>query len=1736
MALAAGVALCATVWGQPTTISDGLTIPVAATGSPAGSYSLSGFETVNLYNGNLNVNVPILKVGGRGEAAYTISVPVTYLNTWTIFKGTDPGSGSYTYAPSQGYSQVAMDPYSPGIITVNTQFSGTLNCNQSQYPGINSTSTLTTLSFIRPDGTTTDLVDQQTGGAVLGDGGCVAQGPSRGNVFQSRDGSDLTFIADSTIYDSLIKPQSPTPAGPGTLIFKDGMRYRYLQNSAADAVLLAWIRDRNGNQITFNYDSNGFISEIADSLNRIITITRSQTAAQETDTIQYQGPGGTPETITINKPGSGSTPTTCLAPGYSQETMDQLFGTYNSGVGTAPNLCPVSSIALPNSQEYQFAYDSFGEVAQITLPTGGVIKYTWGAGPTNNPTDPDEGASVVLLDPYGQAYLYRRVLSRDVYPNGTTLEQHAVYAGTSTIVQGAYPTTVVTVDHYGADTLQLAHEKHSFYGAGGLKTSCGNTAWYPAWNDGKEYQTDEATTSSGSTLRSTAQAWANGYCAPGDTCLGTQLSTTFPACPMSADPSQGATNPFVSQVQTTLSDTGQVSLQTYQYDGYSNKTHMYEYDYGTGALLRHTYTTYVTGNGYDTITGTGASETHLPGLVSEQKVYNGSGTQVADTQYCYDQQTGANCLAATGLAGVSNPSGWTDPSNPQRGNVATIARLTSGSTYTQNSASYDLTGNVISTTDGNGNVTTYSYTDSFSTTDSSSNASNTLTNSALASWIFTPPCTSNCIANAFLTTITNPLSQEQTASYDYYIGKPTQVTDVANNVSTNYLFVDSSKNADPLGRLKSVGYPDGGSVAYTYSDSSNTITTTTALTAVADPCSATGQQESSSVVYDGLGRTVQAIKMEVVNGVSGQQAAVQTNFDGLGRAYQVSNPYTYPGSPSSWTTTAYDGLSRVVQVTDPDGSASYTGYAGNATTVVDEAGKWRQTTTDAAGRITQVVEDPAASVITATGTLTNAAVPPAISLLQYTTTYAYDAIDDLVGVSQSSQSRTFAYDAAKRLICAQNPESSAASTSCASLPASGVDRYTYDANGNLATHTDANGVTTSSYYDKLNRVIQKTYNDSVTPTAYYCYDGGTTGANCAGAPAAGAYSQRRLTWENNGNSSNSFAYDKMGRVSAHTQKTPNVPYSFQYKYNLGGELAWEQYPSGRQVTSCYDVAGRPTTVAGNLAGVNTNYSTQAWYGLDGQMTSASLNNGLLTETRAYSPDRLQLTSIQATTSSTSLGMGFTYGSSPHNNGNLQSQTITTSQVTHYQTYTYDAANRLAGVQETEPQLPNGVAAQALSMGFGYDAYGNQWTSSSSPAVGPATPTSPSQLNTANNRLAMSGEQYDTAGHLIQDAYLGTLKYYAGGQQYTVTNGGNVAAYYYDPAGRRVQKTLTGSTAGTVTYVYDAAGQLTAEYSTMAEADLGTQYLTQDHLGSTRLVTNSAGVALNQWDYFPFGGQIPNQYVYGNRDLSSISTTGETLKFTGKERDSETGLDYFGARYMSSAQGRWTSPDVVNVTDERLLNPGSTLNKYAYAANNPLKYIDPDGRDVTYFYDKGGIAGHSIVFAYNQATGDSAIEDFGPRIHAPIWLGHSMHETSEFQSADDIRANLTALTIQTTPEVAQEVINYIRANPDPALWTAVGPNCSTAAWKVLAAAKLAHQGFFQRRANQTPRRLWENLIHQYNPGQEKVTPQNGKDYGHPTYNMFDLLWLSLPQSEPKGTVTVTNCIKNPDGTTTCTTWK
>ena len=91
-------------------------------------------------------------------------------------------------------------------------------------------------------------------------------------------------------------------------------------------------------------------------------------------------------------------------------------------------------------------------------------------------------------------------------------------------------------------------------------------------------------------------------------------------------------------------------------------------------------------------------------------------------------------------------------------------------------------------------------------------------------------------------------------------------------------------------------------------------------------------------------------------------------------------------------------------------------------------------------------------------------------------------------------------------------------------------------------------------------------------------------------------------------------------------------------------------------------------------------------------------------------------------------------------------------------------------------------------------------------------------------------------------------------------------------------------------------------------------------------------------------------------------SGHQSIFTGKERDAESGNDYFGARYYASSMGRWLSPDRLNLTDDRVVNPANTLNKYVYGGNNPLKYVDPDGKDITIFYENSFLSppGHIEV--------------------------------------------------------------------------------------------------------------------------------------------------------------------------------
>jgi RHS repeat-associated protein len=176
---------------------------------------------------------------------------------------------------------------------------------------------------------------------------------------------------------------------------------------------------------------------------------------------------------------------------------------------------------------------------------------------------------------------------------------------------------------------------------------------------------------------------------------------------------------------------------------------------------------------------------------------------------------------------------------------------------------------------------------------------------------------------------------------------------------------------------------------------------------------------------------------------------------------------------------------------------------------------------------------------------------------------------------------------------------------------------------------------------------------------------------------------------------------------------------------------------------------------------------------------------------------------------------------------------------------------------------------------------------------------------------------------------------------TITGGGTTtASYLYDGLGQRVSKTVNGVT---TTYVYDAFGNLAAEYGP-AEASpclAATCYVTVDHLGSTRMLTDNNGVVQKRYDYQPFGAEIPAGY--GGRTTGMLYQTAPDdfgPKFTSQSRDPETVMDWFNVRHMSGAQGRFQSPDPGNAGADA--SDPQTWNMYAYVGNNPLSYTDPTG--------------------------------------------------------------------------------------------------------------------------------------------------------------------------------------------------
>ncbi|HLA13310.1 MAG TPA: hypothetical protein VJ023_22200, partial [Pyrinomonadaceae bacterium] len=1094
--------------------TDGFTPTGLTVGSPAGSYPLSGFESVNPYNGGLNFNLPVLKIGGRGTAGYMIHIPVE--QRWRIVynRYEDPATNQFWefYTPEFNWWAGLQPRYGPGVLLGRSSGFGRSYCpSQDTW---NFDSSLTRLTFTTSDGTEYELRDQATGGQPATVPSCAWQGTSRGTTFVTADGTAATFISDTEIRDNPWDSELIYPSG--YLMLRDGTKYRIDQGN------VTWIRDRNGNKITISNGVLSYASSVTDSLNRQVTFGYANTTTPY-DEIAFKGFQGATRRIKVSHTDLGN----ALRSGFMVQTCAALFPGINASNGPCESEV-ISEINLPDERSYKLRYNSYGELARVELPTGGVIEYDWAAGLTGGPESGLISTEAV----------YRRVVERRVYNKAGVLQNKTTFSRPEAVVSQTIG--YVDVSQYDGNNQLLRTERHHYFGNGAAQSMVNpSPVDYPSWNEAKEYRT-ETFDANGILLRSDDQTWQQGV-------------------PVSTWNSQIANNPRLSDVTTRIepSSSNLVSKKSFAYDDsvpYNNQSDVYEYGFGPGtpgALERRTHTAYVTGTTY-----AGAIGAHLRNLPTQTSVYDATGVERARTTVEYDNYATDSSHAAlkdwptvTGIPMSGHDLSFGTGYSTRGNATATTQYLISNGAVTGSItayAQYDTGGSVVKTVDARGYATTLDYRDNFGVPGGGLQTGGVPANTV-------PPELSGLASYAFPFAVSNALSHTAYAQFDYYLGRPVDGEDANGIVASGYY-------NDPLDRptqiRRAVGTAAASQTAFAYDDTNRVVTSSSDLNANND------NLLTGKTFYDGLGRTTETRQHE--GGTN--YIAVQTQYDSLGRAFKTSNPFRpWQSEVAIWTTTGFDALGRVTSVTTPDSAVVTTSYSGNTVTVTDQTGKKRKSVTDALGRLKEVYEDP-------TG-------------VNYLTSYSYDALDNLTTVNQGTQTRTFVYDSLKRLTSATNPESGTITytydnngnllTKTDARPVTST--YTYDALNRNTSVDYSNTTIGSPNVPDITRFYDGATNGK--GRFWYSYAAGnlSTGANVEHS-AIDSY--------------DALGRPSVQRQLLKLNSAWGPTYQISRGYNLAGAVTSQTYPSGRTVSYAYDNAGRANTFTGNLGdGTQRTYST-----------------------------------------------------------------------------------------------------------------------------------------------------------------------------------------------------------------------------------------------------------------------------------------------------------------------------------------------------------------------------------------------------------------------------------------------------------------------------------------------------------------------------------------------------------------
>ncbi len=469
----------------------------------------------------------------------------------------------------------------------------------------------------------------------------------------------------------------------------------------------------------------------------------------------------------------------------------------------------------------------------------------------------------------------------------------------------------------------------------------------------------------------------------------------------------------------------------------------------------------------------------------------------------------------------------------------------------------------------------------------------------------------------------------------------------------------------------------------------------------------------------------------------------------------------------------------------------------------------------------------------------------------------------------------------------------------------------------MLTSTDAKGITTSYTYDALDRLLTVSYPDSTQNVALK-YDEPNSVTGCPTSASVG-----RLTRIVENSVTTVFCYDFNGHVTQKSQTVNGKTDITTYTRSPAGRLLTVTYPSGNMISFTRDGAGRVSGVSVTTSTGTKTLASNITHLPFGPISSYTLGNGQ-TVTRThdanYRMTDLVSPAVSLHAARDAAGNVTAIGNSPGANPASE-------------TYTYDPLQRLTAITGANGTVTESVtynhtgdrlskAGSGLATGnYGYNPGTHQLI---------ATGTDTRSVDANGNTTAIT-----QAGNSYSFSYNNRNRLSA-----AQVNAGMFATYLYNANGERVAKTVNNATER---FSYDEDGQLLGEYGItnrdyvwledipLANIDMqggstSIAYVTADHQGTPRAITDESGSVLWQW---PFAGNawgeqapISNGYIYN-------------LRFAGQYSDAETGFVHNGMRDYCPECGRFHQSDPTGLF-------GGQASTYAYGNNNPLLNIDPLG--------------------------------------------------------------------------------------------------------------------------------------------------------------------------------------------------